>query len=135
MEAEEEQTAAPTEEPPVAEEDEGEEPKEEGQEGEEEEPANLEDLTEDAEALKAELAKIVVHPPTQEPYVYIFYDPRATAQYYVHVMMYAMNKLELLWMFLPFPPPPPKKKKSNYKQGQAIGTPRLFTYSKLGREW
>lgn len=28
-----------------------------------------EDLTEDAEALKAELAKIVVHPPSYEQYV------------------------------------------------------------------
>lgn len=31
---------------------------------------NTEELTEDAQALKEELAKIVVHPPVVEPYVY-----------------------------------------------------------------
>ena len=42
------------------------------QEEDETEKEEGEDLTEDAEALKAELAKIVVHPPSYEVLVYLF---------------------------------------------------------------
>ena len=43
------------------------------QEEDETEKEEGEDLTEDAEALKAELAKIVVHPPSYEVLVYLLY--------------------------------------------------------------
>ncbi|KAK3093928.1 hypothetical protein FSP39_021907 [Pinctada imbricata] len=67
MENEEENKPAENGEEPLKEENEEEAAQKEEGEGDEEEPANIEDLTEDALALKAELAKIVVHPPASEP--------------------------------------------------------------------
>lgn len=45
--------------------------KDEDEQGEDEEGKDALELTEDAEALKRELDKIVVHPPTIEEYVFL----------------------------------------------------------------